>query len=174
MMLINMKQSKSCVLGCVWMCVKCLQQNRCRLICVDCMYNCHLKKKELKCYISPASVSFLSEISVSFHVILGVCIFWNDVSFGFAGLLARSLHLKLSRSQMEIICYPIIWEFIDFVCFKKVLYIIFPHRNLICWSLLHSSTCMVLITQEQSVSILSSLVVSYLTRWIQGILHTVF
>lgn len=34
-----------------------------------------LEKKELKCYISPASVSFLSEVSVSLHVILGVCIF---------------------------------------------------------------------------------------------------
>lgn len=27
-MLINMKKSKSCVLGCVWMCVKCLQQKQ--------------------------------------------------------------------------------------------------------------------------------------------------
>lgn len=46
-------------------------------------------------------------------------------------IVARSLHLTLSRSQMEIICYSILWEFIEFVYFKKVLYIVFPHRNVI-------------------------------------------
>lgn len=129
-MLINMKQSKSCVLGCVWMCVKCLQQKQVQVNLRRLHVQLPLEKK-LKCYISPASVSFLSEVSVSFHVILGVCIFWNYVLFGFAGLVARSLHLTLSRSQMEIICYSILWEFIEFVYFKKVLYIVFPHRNVI-------------------------------------------